>query len=475
MIAPNRNPLTLWTGRKVHFVGVGGAGMSSLARLLHGLGASVTGSDRAAGPATHDLERLGLPVAIGHAVENLPEALDLLVVTAAAPASNVEIRAARRRGVDVRKYAEVLGDVSAVKHCVAVSGTHGKTTTTGLTAFLLQESELDPTVIVGGQVAQIGGSNRHGGGPHFVVEACEYDRSFLNLRPVHALINNVEPEHMDYFKDFEDLVGAFGELAGLVDVEGLLLVNGDDPSALRTAQRALCRVETFGEGARCEWRFHAPTRRAGRTTFTVTRGGEDFGRFSILLAGRHNVRNALGAVALATSLGASTHAVRRALARFRGADRRLERIGEADGVLVLDDYAHHPTEIAATLDAVREDWPKRRLWVVFQPHQCSRTRLLFAGFKKAFKRADRVIVTDIFSVRDSEDDRREVHANDLAEGIRRSGVSARHIGAFEDVAAWLVDRVQPGDVVLTMGAGPVDQVAHELVKQLEQRAYVASS
>ena len=475
MIAPNRNPLPLWAGRKVHFVGVGGAGMSSLARLLLDQGARVTGSDRGAGPATRELERLGLPVAIGHAAENVPDDLDLLVITAAVPASNVEVSTAEERGVEIRKYAEVLGEVSAAKHCVAVSGTHGKTTTTALTAFLLQESGLDPTVIVGGQVGQIGGSNRNGRGPHFVVEACEYDRSFLNLRPVHALINNVEPDHLDYYKDFEDLVEAFGELAGLVEVEGLLLVNGDDPSALRTAQQALCRVETFGEGDRCDWRYHAPERRSGRTTFTITRGGEDFGRFTVLLAGTHNVRNALGAVALAASLGASTERVREALARFHGADRRLERIGEADGVTVLDDYAHHPTEIRATLAALRQDWPQRRLWVVFQPHQCSRTRLLFGGFRRAFGLADRVILTDIYSVRDSEDDRQNVRASDLAEGIRRSGVSARHIGAFKDVVAYLIGKVEPGDVVVTMGAGPVDQVARELVKQLERRAHVASS
>ena len=464
-----------WKDKRVHFIGIGGSGMSGIARVLRAAGAKVSGSDRQASPTLERLKRLGIAVAVGHSADNLPERLDMVVVTAAAPADNVEFVAARRRGTRVWKYARLLGSVTRARECVAVSGAHGKTTTTGMIGFALQESELDPSVVVGGRVRQIGGGGRVGAGPHFVVEACEYDRSFWRLRPKYALINNIEADHMDYYRDMDDLVDAFAGLARRVQADGRLFVNGNDALALRAARAAVCPVETFGMGVRCDWRFAKARREGGRTYFTAYRYGRSLGEFSLGVPGLHNVRNALGAIAATTTLGARLDAVRQALDAYQGADRRLQNVGHVGGVRVLDDYAHHPTEIRATLAAARQECPDARVWCVFQPHQCSRTRLLFPDFVRSLLNADRVIVPDIYSVRDTDADRRAIHAADLVAGIRGRGGSADYIASFDRIVDHLADEAREGDLVITMGAGSVDQVARALVKRLEQRSNVAAA
>jgi len=474
MIATQEVRTSRWAGKSMHFVGVCGSGMSALARMLLAEGARVTGSDCRAGPVTQELEDAGAAVAIGHAADNLPPNPDIVVASAAVPQDNVELRAAERLGALVWKYARLLGEVSAEKECVAISGAHGKTSTTGLMGFVLQQAGMDPSVIVGGRVPQIGGSHRLGHGPHFVVEACEFDRSFLNLRPTWAVINNVDDDHLDFFGEEESLVEAFCELAGRVDPDGLLLVNGDDDRALLTGQRAFCEVETFGAGSSCHWRYTRLKLGRRRADFAVTRSGDRWADFSLNIGGEHNVRNALAVIALAHALGVQIESVRAALADFRGVDRRMQRIADVAGVLVLDDYAHHPTEIQATLRAIRRDFPRRRLWCVFQPHQYSRTWRLFAKFTNAFGAADRVIVPPIHSVRDTDADRIRISADDLAVAVSRGGVPAEHTESLDDAVSVLAEQVEPGDVVVTMGAGPVDRVARGLVQELERRPHVAT-
>jgi UDP-N-acetylmuramate--alanine ligase len=314
-----------------------------------------------------------------------------------------------------------------------------------------------------------------GQGPHFVVEACEYDRSFLNLSPYASIINNIDADHLDYYRDLDDVESAFAALAARVRPGGWLFVNGDDERAHRVGHNASCTCETFGESERCDWRYENVKRLGGWTRFDIRRHGASLGEFRLKPPGVHNVSNACAAVAVTTTLGATPDTARRALEDFRGADRRLQLVGDVNGVRVLDDYAHHPTEIETTLAAVRSDYPDRRLWCVFQPHQCSRTRLLFQQFAAAFGLANQVVIAEIYSVRDSEQDRRAVSAEDLARGVRDHNVRAQHITRFPDVVDHLQAHVTPGDVVVTMGAGPVDAVARGLVERLEHEKHVAAA
>ena len=475
MSSANQSLRPAWHGKRVHFIGIGGIGMSGAARMLHAAGAKVTGSDLSSNSTTQALDEMGIGVTRSHDPRNVPEACDQVVITAAIGPANPELLAARERGIPVCKYARLLSQLTAAKSCIALSGTHGKTTTTAMVAYLLQEAGADPEVIVGGHVAQIGGSVRMGSGPHFVVEACEYDRSFLELTPHTAVINNIEPEHLDYYRDMDDLTSAFADMASRVQPDGRLVVNADNAAALRAARAARCTVETFGRTEACDWRPTDIRRERRLTRFMVHHGRHAIGEIQLGPAGVHNVCNALAAVAVATSLDVPFPVAQQALARFRGPDRRLQLLGSTGGVAVLDDYAHHPTEIRATLDAVRADFPDRRLWCVFQPHQHSRTRILLPEFAVSFARADRVIVGRIYAVRDSESDRRSIDSRGLVERLCAHGAAAEHIPELDDIAHRLAAEVRPRDVVLTMGAGPVDTVARDLLRRLEQRSDVAAA
>jgi len=449
-------------------MGIGGIGMSGIARLLRDYGGAVTGCDVAASEITSALVDAGIPVKLGHSPGHL-QATDVVIASAAVRDTNPELRAARRRGIPVLKYAQVLGTLMAGREGVAVAGSHGKTTTTSMIAYTLNVAGRDPGMVIGGLVPQLGGNARAGGGKPFVVEACEYDRSFLNLSPCVAVITSIDRDHLDYYSGLDDLVEAFASFARRVRPGGVVLVNGDDPDAMRAASRAPARVETFGEGPDCTWRVGEWRRHDGCTRFKVGYRGRSAGEFRLLVPGLYNIRNALACLAVCRHFGLGTGEIRDALATFRGVRRRFDRLGEAGGVVVLDDYGHHPTEVRVTLDAVRREFPERRLWCVFQPHQCSRTRILLKEFAASFGIADRVIVPDIYSVRDSAADRRSVHARDLVQELRQSGVAAEYEGAFDSVVAHLLDGVRRGDLVMTMGAGPVYRVARRLLDALRKR------
>jgi UDP-N-acetylmuramate--alanine ligase len=318
-------------------------------------------------------------------------------------------------------------------------------------------------------VPQLGGNSLTGRGGPFVVEACEYDRSFLNLSPKAVVVTNIDREHLDYYSGFDELVEAFGDFVAQAPADGLCAANGDDPNVLRAAKRSRARVETFGEGKDCDWRVSEWTRADGRTRFRAFHCGKNIGVFELLVPGFYNVRNALACIAISSFFDVNRQDVRESLAEFRGARRRFDRLGEAAGVMVLDDYGHHPTEVRVTLDAARQEFPKRRLLCVFQPHQCSRTRLLMNDFAGAFGSADRVIVPDIYSVRDSEADRASVHSQDLVETLRRNGVQAEYGSKFPETVDRLLHSVRSGDLVMTMGAGPVNDVGIRLLQELKKR------
>jgi len=458
-----------WRGRRVHFIGIGGIGMSAMARLLLEEGCAVSGCDASPNQVTESLERMGVPVAPGHSPDHVERDTDLIIVSAAVRETNPELRRARAKGLPVLKYAQALGRLMRGREGVAVAGSHGKTTTTSMIAYVLDRAGRDPSMLIGGHVPQLGGGSRNGRRGPFVVEACEYDRSFLNLSPRVAVITNIDRDHLDYYSGLEELVEAFGSFAARVDPDGVVVANGDDPNAVAAARRGRARVVTFGEGRECDWRLEGWSRADGRTRFRAVWRGAEVGEFEMLVPGLYNVKNALACMAVCGYFGVDLAQVREALGSFRGARRRFDRLGEAAGVMVLDDYGHHPTEVRVTLTAARDEYPRRRLWCVFQPHQCSRTRILLDDFARSFGAADRVIVPDIYSVRDTEADRRSVHARDLVGRLRRYGVEAEYRSPFVRVVRTLLGRVRPGDLVLTMGAGPVDWVGRRLLEGLRER------
>lgn len=451
---------------RVHMVGVGGCGMSGLASVLLRWGATVSGVDAIVSPIVERLRERGARVSRENGVSALPAKLDVVVASAAVRATHPDLVEARRRGVPVIKYAALLGALTARRCGIAVSGTHGKSTTTAWLAYVLRRAGLDPSFVVGGECDQLGGGSGVGDGPHFVVEACEYDRSFLHLRPRAAAILNIEEDHLDYYADVEAIQAAFGEFAGLLPADGLLVLNGQDPRCRSLAGRHAGRVETFGLEGDVTWRAAQITVHEGCYELDVLRGGTRLGRVRLGLPGRHNLMNALAVIALAWEAGVTWPQLEESLGAFRGVRRRLELRGEERGVRILDDYAHHPTEIRATLLAARERYRPARLWCVFQPHQHSRTRFLLEDFARSFDQADRIIVPEIYFVRDSARERELVCGADLVERLRQSGRQAEYVADFSAIAAALAGGVRPGDAVITMGAGDIWKVADELVRRL---------
>jgi len=344
-------------------------------------------------------------------------------------------------------------------------------------ATVLRHAGREPSFLIGGVVPQLeegrGLSGGVGRGEILVAEACEYDRSFLNLKPWLAVITNIEAEHLDYFRDEDDLVDAFRRFAGNVRAGGVLVANADDENVRRAVAGVPVRRVTFGEGPGADWWSDPGTwrREAGRTRFAVRFRRRAMGEFRVRPPGRHNVLNALAALAACAELGVDFGLLREGLERYRGARRRYEAMGAACGVQVIDDYAHHPTEVAATLSAAREDFPRQPLWCVFQPHQHSRTRLLMDRFAGAFHRADRVLVPDIYPVRDRREEILAVSSLDLVDRLRRNGVAAEYVGGLHEAAEHLAEEVNSGDVVMTMGAGPVHRVGRWLLRRLREEEW----
>lgn len=448
-------------------VGIGGSGMCGLAAVLLRRGAQVSGTDRNSSEIVDRLRTNGARIALSQTAESVPSNAEVLVASAAIPSHHPEIVEARRRGTPVMKYAELLGLVMSQHEGIAIAGTHGKSTSTAWLTYILRKAGLDPSFVIGAEVEQLGGGSGVGDGSHFIAESCEFDRSFLNLRPKYAAILNIEEDHLDYYRDIDEIVGAFAEFSKLAPADGgLLVLNGQDAHCRKLAERASAAVETFGLSEDATWRAVELNLVNGRYEFVVQREGAPLGSVALGLAGRHNVMNALAVIAIATRCGVSWPVLREGLAEFRGARRRLELRGMVGGVTVCDDYAHHPTEIRATLRAAREKIEPRRVWCVFQPHQHSRTRFLLEDFARSFEHADQVVVPSIFFVRDTERERDLVCAEDLVERIRASGIEAAYIPDFESIVSTLIERIEPGDLVITMGAGDIWKVADELVRRL---------
>ncbi len=453
----------------VHMIGIGGCGMRAAARLLMRCGARVSGSDRAAFEEYGSLTEFGAKVHIGQCASNVPEDAGLVVVSAAVPEWNEELVAARAQGCRVIKYAELLGELMQLRTGVAVAGTHGKSTTAALAAYLFRAAGLDPSYVIGANVPQLGGGSGVGMGEHFLVEACEFDRSFLHLRPRQAAILNIEADHLDCYGDLGEIVEAFAEFANGVSPEGLIVAEHGSPTVGDAVGGASARVETFGFEAGATWRAINVELDRGRYAFDVTFEDQRLFRSSLGIAGKHNVSNALAAIALAWNAGATRDALSDALQTFEGVDRRMSHRGTCSGITVIDDYAHHPTEVRVTLEAVRARYAPRRVWVVFQPHQHSRTRLLMEEFARSFGAADEIIVPDIYGSRDSATEVRRTGSELLAARIGANGGKVRYVPSMDDVADCLERELVGGDLVVTMGAGDVWKLANELVERLQRK------
>jgi len=455
-----------FTGRRIHMIGIGGCGMRALARLLLDRGAVVTGSDSSAGGPIDRLIDAGADIAVGQRAENIPPDCDLVVYSAAIHEQNPELLAAGRGCCKVIKYSQMLGRVMADHVGIAIAGTHGKSTTTAMVSYVLSAAGADPSFVVGATVEQLGGASGAGAGKHFVVEACEYDRSFLNLAPTYAAVLNIEEDHLDCYRDLSAIVEAFKAFASQMPPDGLLVVNGEDPNAAGLREAASCDVETFCLEDAGTWQGANPTSDKGRVSMDVLYGGKHYCRLDVPLPGRHNACNALAAVALLHHAGMDPSQAARLLGRFTGAYRRMTLKGAIGGVTVVDDYAHHPTEIQVTLRALQEHYQPRRILCVFQPHQHSRTRFFLKSFARSFAGATEVIVPDIYFVRDSELEKNHINSEDLVAQIRLNGGRAIYLKTFDEIADYLRSSLREGDLVVTMGAGNVWELADEIVHWL---------
>ncbi|MBI5725433.1 MAG: UDP-N-acetylmuramate--L-alanine ligase [Planctomycetes bacterium] len=452
-----------YAGMHVHLVGIGGSGMRALAEMLLVRHAVVSGSDMAQSGTTERLAEKGAVVSIGQRAQNIPDDCAMVIYSAAIHDQNPELVEARKRGVKVLKYSQMLGELMSDHVGIAIAGTHGKSTTTAMAAFALTQAGLDPSFVVGATVEQLGGPSGVGAGRHFVAEACEFDRSFLNLHAQIAVILNIEEDHLDCYQDLAAIVEAFKAFTMLVKPDGVVIANGEDRNAAAAARSAACEVQTFGLTEKCTWRAANITSDRGRYRFQVLLGGKKFCKIAMAIPGLHNLYNGLAATAILHNAGVPAEKIGELIGHFTGARRRMTLKAQLGGITVLDDYAHHPTEIQVTLRAIREYFQPGRLICVFQPHQHSRTRFLLKDFARSFAMADEVIVPDIFFVRDSAMEKDHISSRDLVAQIRLNGGSAMYLSRFDEIVQHLRGQLKPGDLVVTMGAGNIWEVADELV------------
>lgn len=452
---------------RVHFVGIGGAGMSGIAEVLavSNVDLEVSGCDLSQGDATLRLERLGLEVLIGHSRDHVRDA-DLLVISSAVGEDNEEVVAARRLGIPVIRRAEMLAELMRLKYSIAVAGTHGKTTTTSLIGTLLTEAGMDPTVIVGGRLRVSGTGARLGKSDYLVAEADEFDRSFLRLQPIVAVVTSIDRDHLDTYRDLDDIQNAFVNFASRVPFFGRAIVCLDDPRIQDILPRlADRRVVTYGLSRQSDLMAHQVETTVSGCRFRVRHGSDgELGTIEIPMPGLHNVQNSLAAVAVGLLMGLEFPTIASTLASFSGVHRRFEVLGEWHEATVVDDYAHHPTEVSATLAAAREAFPRATIHAVFQPHLFSRTRDLAEDFGRSLLAADRVLVTDIYPSREKPIP--GVSAELIVDVARRSGHRrVDQVHDREEAKQLLAGEVAPGDLVITMGAGDVYRLAEELVAE----------
>ncbi|MEX2212647.1 MAG: UDP-N-acetylmuramate--L-alanine ligase [Phycisphaeraceae bacterium] len=478
-----RKPLPI-TGLHIHFVGIGGSGMSGLARLAKERGAIITGSDQADGPTIEMLTDAGINVSLEQTADSVPADVEMVAISAAIKNDHPEVIEAKRRGLRVIKYSKMLGELMIGRVGIAVSGTHGKSSTTSMASHVMIQCGLDPSVIVGATCKQVGGGFRCGEGETLVAEACEYDRSFHNLHPTLAVILNVEEDHLDYYSGITEIVESFTVFARRLptkDDGGFLLINHEMSHRLAITAGLECDVQTLGFIPQADWQVEVAAcglaaedeSASSASLVRLHHEGKIVAQWRSPLPGDHMCYNAAAAAVLAQRAGASWEGIAAALESFGGLDRRMQFIGtrtplplrEGSQITIIDDYGHHPTEVETTLRALRRHYKPTRLICVFQPHQHSRTRFLLEQFATSFAEADLVIVPHIYFVRDTKKEQHAVKAGDLVDRLRQRGKAAMHLYPFEAIVEQLNLIAQPGDLVVTMGAGDVWRIAKSFLRQ----------
>lgn len=447
----------------VYFCGIGGISMSGLAEILLDEGFAVSGSDSRETNLTHHLESLGAEIFIGQRAENIREGIDVMVYTAAIHPDNPEFVECVRRGIPMLTRAQLLGQMMRnYRTAVAVAGTHGKTTTTSMIAEILLAADQDPTISVGGMLGTIGGNIRVGGPDYFVMEACEYTNSFLEFYPTLSIILNIEEDHLDFFADLDDIRSSFKQFADRLPADGLLVINSDIENYKELLEGLPCPYVTYGIDA-AESRYSARNIRLdqyARPSFELLVDGESRGMVNLGVTGNYNVQNALAAIAAADSMGISMEAVRHGLLHFTGAQRRFEKKGVIGGVTIIDDYAHHPSEIRATLTTA-QNYPHKKVWCVFQPHTYSRTKAFLDDFSETLSLADVVVLADIYAARET--DTLGVSSTQIAEKIQAMGKIAYYFPTFDEIENFLLQKCENGDLLITMGAGDIVKVGENLL------------
>ena len=446
----------------IHFIGIGGISMSGLAEILLGEDFIVSGSDAKESPLTDALEKKGAKIFYGQRASNIGDDVEVVVYTAAIHPDNPEFACAAEKGLPMLTRAQLLGQIMRNYDTpIAVSGTHGKTTTTSMISQILLEADCDPTISVGGILPSIGGNIRVGNSETFVTEACEYTNSFLSFFPRISIILNMDADHLDFFKDIDDIRRSFRRFAELLPADGALIINADTPHYEDIIEGLPCRVITYGLEHDAQYQAADITYdKYGHASFTVLKDGKKAGSFYLKVPGIHNVSNALAAIALAHLLGISDDVTARGLGSFTGTERRFQYKGEVAGVTIIDDYAHHPTEIQATLHAA-QNYPHKKIWCVFQPHTYTRTKALLPEFAQALTLADHVVLADIYAAR--EKNTIGISSQDLQREIQELGTPCEYFPTFDEIENFLLKSCTQGDLLITMGSGDVVNIGEHLL------------
>jgi len=449
--------------KHIHMIGIGGISMSGIAEILHNFGIFVTGSDCTRSKITDRLASRGIFVSIGHDT-NLVKKADLVVYTAAVKQDDPELIEARNNNITIIERCDFVGYLTRIyKDTIGISGTHGKTTTTSMISLCFLEAGLDPTIQVGAILKQINGNNKVGNSDYFILEACEYVESFLKFSPKSTIVLNIDNDHLDYFKNFDNIKKAFEKYVALLPFDGLLVINADDKNCLALRSATEARSVTFGiENNKANFIARNITfDNNGFSKFDVYHNNNFYSEFRLSVPGIHNVFNALACIALCFEYGLNKYDIKSALLKFTGANRRFELIGSYQNINIYDDYAHHPNEILATANALKNK-QHRKSWVVFQPHTYSRTKLLLDDFAEVLTNFDNIIVTDIYAAREL--NTYNISSQDLVNKIHTLGKSAIYIHNFDDIAKYIRERACPNDIILTIGAGTITELGKKILK-----------
>ena len=451
--------------QRVHFIGIGGAGMSGIAKVLCELGFTVSGSDLQASEATRRLQDHGANIFIGHKRGQVGDA-QVVVVSTAIPPGNAELLEAQERGMEIWQRARMLGAIMSRQKGIAIAGAHGKTTTTSMISMIMERNGLDPSVVVGGELNDIGGNAKLGKGEYLVAEADESDGSFLNLDPHILVVTNIENDHLDYYGSLENILATFREMMKKVPKDGLAVLCADDGNIHKVQDSLSCSVLTYGMDACADFQPANIRWLPLGSAYDLHYRGENLGTVHLSVPGLHNIKNSMAAMAVCLQTGVDFHAAAAAIEKFQGVHRRFQLMGEVGGIRVFDDYAHHPSEVKATLDAARQQHPGRVV-AVFQPHRFTRTKFLQLEFATAFAAADWVVLTDIYSA--GEPPIEGIHTRLLEKHIVETGhAHVRYVEKMNDIADIIAGELQPGDMVLTMGAGSIWQVGPALLHKLSE-------